>query len=142
IEIKPIQYPQPRIRRAVYAVNTKDEEKLTDSLKKIHSQDPTVLISFSNETRQLILACQGELHLATIDWTLKNIYGVEAIFDTPKLSFRESLLPSSAGNYRDKQQSGRSGQCAQVYMKFEPWIEGMDEPEGFNRRGKEDIDLP
>lgn len=142
IEIKPIQYPQPRIRRAVYAVNTKDEEKLTDSLKKIHSQDPTVLISFSNETRQLILACQGELHLATIDWTLKNIYGVEAIFEKPKISFRETIQRSSAANYRHKKQSGGSGQFAQVHMKIEPWIEGMDEPEGFNIRGKEDIDLP
>src|SRR5690606_8991665 len=91
LEIKPIQYPQPRIRRAVYAVNTKDEEKLTDSLKKIHSQDPTVQLSFSNETRQLILACQGELHLATIDWTVKNIYGVEALFEKPKISFRETI---------------------------------------------------
>lgn len=42
ISVKPIEYPQPRIRRAVYALNTKDEEKLTEALKKIHSQDPTV----------------------------------------------------------------------------------------------------
>ncbi|MCJ7757700.1 MAG: GTP-binding protein, partial [Gillisia sp.] len=90
VVIKPIQYPQPRIRRAIFAVNTKDEEKLSESLRKIHSQDPTVLISFSNETRQQILACQGELHLATIDWTLKNIYGVEARFEKPKISFRET----------------------------------------------------
>jgi elongation factor G len=27
-------------------------------------------------------------------------------------------------------------------MKIEPWEEGMDEPEGFNIRGKEEIDLP
>jgi len=142
IEIKPIQYPQPRIRRAVFSVNIKDEEKLTDSLKKIHSQDPTVILSFSNETRQMILACQGELHLATIDWTLKNIYGVEAYFEKPKISFRETIQRSSAANYRHKKQSGGSGQFAQVHMKIEPWSEGMEEPEGFNIRGKEEIDLP
>ncbi len=34
IEIKPIKFPQPRIRKAVFAVNTKDEEKLSESLKK------------------------------------------------------------------------------------------------------------
>jgi len=142
IEIKPIQYPQPRIRRAVYAANTKDEEKLTESLRKIHSQDPTVLLSFSNETRQMIVACQGELHLAIIDWTLKNIYGVEAQFEKPKISFRETIQRSSAANYRHKKQSGGSGQFAQVHMKIEPWTEGMEEPEGFNIRGKEEIDLP
>lgn len=142
VVIKPIQYPQPRIRRAVFAVNTKDEEKLSESLRKIHSQDPTVIISFSNETRQQILACQGELHLAIIDWTLKNIYGVEARFEKPKISFRETIQRSSSANYRHKKQSGGSGQFAEVHMKIEPWMEGMEEPEGFNLRGKEQVDLP
>ncbi len=142
LAINPIQYPQPRVRRAVFAVNTKDEEKLSESLRKIHGQDPTVVISFSNETRELIISCQGELHLATIDWTLKNIYGVEARFEKPKISFRETIQRSSAANYRHKKQSGGSGQFAQVNMKIEPWLEGMPEPEGFNIRGKEEVDLP
>ncbi|HSJ11276.1 MAG TPA: hypothetical protein VK916_01240, partial [Gillisia sp.] len=81
-------------------------------------------------------------HLATIDWTLKNIYGVEARFEKPKVSFRETIQRSSAANYRHKKQSGGSGQFAQVHMKIEPWFEGQDEPEGFNIRGKEEIDLP
>ena len=142
VVIKPIPYPQPRVRRAIFAVNTKDEEKLSESLRKIHSQDPTVIISFSNETRQQILACQGELHLATIDWTLKNIYGVEARFEKPKISFRETIQRSSSATYRHKKQSGGSGQFAEVHMKIEPWLEGMEEPEGFNLRGKEQVDLP
>ncbi len=142
ITLKPIEYPQPRIRRAVSAVKTKDEEKLSEALKKIHSQDPTAEISFSNESRQLILSCQGELHLATIDWLLKNIYGVEAKFENPKISFRETIQRSSTSNYRHKKQSGGSGQFAEVHMKIEPWEEGMPEPEGFNIRGKEELDLP
>lgn len=142
ITITPIEYPQPRIRRAVTALNTKDEEKLNEALKKIHSQDPTVQIAFSNETRQLILSCQGELHLATIDWLLKNIYGVEANFENPRISFRETIQRASTSNYRHKKQSGGSGQFAEVYMKIEPWEENMTEPEGFNIRGKEEIDLP
>ncbi len=141
VTIKPIQYPQPRIRKSILAANTKDEEKLSDALKKIHSQDPTVIVSFSKEARQLIIECQGELHLATIDWILKNIYGVEAKFEKPKISFRETIQRSSSANYRHKKQSGGSGQFAQVHMKIEPWHEGMGEPEGFNIRGKEEVDL-
>lgn len=142
VRLKPIEYPQPRIRRAVMAVNTKDEEKLSEALKKIHSQDPTAEISFSNESRQLILACQGELHLATIDWLLKHVYGVEARFEPPKISFRETIQRSSVSNYRHKKQSGGSGQFAEVHMKLEPWEQDMPEPEGFNIRGKEELDLP
>jgi len=142
IAIKPIKFPQSRIKKAVSAVNTKDEEKLSEALKKIHNQDPTVHISFSSEGKQLILSCQGELHLATIDWTLNNIYGVEARFEKPKIAFRETIQRSSTSNYRHKKQSGGSGQFAEVHLKIEPWEENIEEPQGFNIRGKEEIALP
>jgi len=141
ITIKPIQYPEPRTRKAVSAVNKNEEEKLSDALKKIHSQDPTVVIEFSKELKQLILGCQGELHLATIKWILTNVYGVEANFEPPKIAYRETIQRSSNANYRHKKQSGGAGQFAQVNLKIEPWYEGMPDPEGFNIRGKEEVDL-
>lgn len=142
ITIKPIQYPEPRINKAVSAVDKNDDEKLSDALKKIHTQDPTVVVEFSKEQKQLILGCQGELHLVTIKWALKNIYGVEANFEQPKISYRETIQRSTSASYRHKKQSGGSGQFAQVHLKIEPWFEGMPEPEGFNIRGKEEVDLP
>lgn len=141
IAIKPIQHPEHRIRKAISAVNTKDEEKLSEALKTIHSQDPTVVVTFSQETKELILGCQGELHLATIDWTLKNVFGIEAQFHKPKIAFRETIRSASTASYRHKKQSGGSGQFAEVHLKIEPWVEAIPEPEGFNIRGKEEIDL-
>jgi len=139
--IKHIQYPDERITVKVNAVNKADDEKLSDALKKIHSQDPTVVNKYSNETKEQLLGCQGELHLATIDWALKNIYGVEAKFEKPKIAYRETIQRSSTANYKHKKQSGGSGQFAQVHIKIEPWYESIPEPEGFNIRGKEVIDL-
>lgn len=141
ITIKPIQHPEPRTRKSISAVNKNEEEKLSDALKKIHNQDPTVVIQFSKELKQLILGCQGELHLATIKWILTNVYGVEAHFEPPKIAYRETIQRSSNANYRHKKQSGGAGQFAQVHLKIEPWHEGMPDPEGFNIRGKEEIDL-
>ncbi|WP_166966568.1 elongation factor G [Yeosuana marina] len=141
ITLRHIKYPEDRIVLSVSAVTLTDDEKLSEALKKIHIQDPTVSLSFSKETKEFLLGCQGELHLATIDWTLKNIYNVEAKFEKPKTAYRETIQRSSTANYRHKKQSGGSGQFAQVHLKIEPWYEGMPEPEGFNIRGKEDIDL-
>ncbi len=141
ITLKNIQFPEDRMIMSVNASNKADDEKLSEALKKINLQDPTAKISFSAETKELLLACQGELHLAVIDWTLKNVYGVEATFVKPKTPYRETIQRSSTANYRHKKQSGGSGQFAQVHMKIEPWYEGIPEPEGFNIRGKEDIDL-
>jgi elongation factor G len=141
ITIKPIIFPSARIRKAVSAVNKKDEEKLMEALKRLHSQDPTIDVRFSNEIRQQILSCQGELHLATIDWTLKNLYGIEAQFDRPRIAYRETIQRAATQSYRHKKQSGGAGQFGEVHLKIEPWYEGMEEPVGFNIRGKEEIDL-
>lgn len=142
ITLPPIKYPASRITRAVSATDKNNEEKLSDALKRIRSQDPTVIIQFSKESKQLLIGCQGELHLSTIDWTLKNIYGVEAKYDKPKIQYRETIQRSSNASYRHKKQSGGSGQFGEVHMKIEPWHEGMEEPSGFNLRGKEEVDLP
>ncbi|HLW31784.1 MAG TPA: elongation factor G [Aequorivita sp.] len=142
LSIKPIKFPRPRVKKAIFAVNTKDEEKMSEALKKIHSQDPTVVVAFSNEAKQLIVSCQGDLHLATVEWQLKNVYGVEVKFEKPKISFRETIQRPSTANYRHKKQSGGAGQFAEVHLKIEPWNDTMEEPEGFNIRGKEEVDLP
>ncbi len=141
ITIKPIVYPEPRITKAVSAADKNDEEKLNEALKKIHSQDPTVSIQYMKELKQLILSCQGELHLATIDWTLNNVYGIKANFDQPKIAYRETIQRSATTSYKHKKQSGGSGQFGEVHIKIEPYFEGMPEPEGFNIRGKEEINL-
>ncbi|HSR59847.1 MAG TPA: elongation factor G, partial [Robiginitalea sp.] len=141
VTIKPIAFPDPRTKKAISAVQQNEEEKLSDALRKLHSQDPTVVVSFSNELKQQILGCQGELHLATIDWMLEHVYGIKAQFEQPRIAYRETINRSSTANYRHKKQSGGAGQFAEVHMKIEPWYEGIPEPEGFSLRGKEEIDL-
>lgn len=142
ISIKEIQYPAPRITKAVTAKDKNDDEKLADALRKIHSQDPTVVVTYSKETKEQLLGCQGELHLVTINWALNHIYGVEAEYHQPKIQYRETIQRSSNASYKHKKQSGGAGQFAEVHMKIEPWYEGMSEPEGFSLRGKEEVDLP
>ena len=139
--IKPIVYPEPRIRRSIKAVNNRDEEKLVEVLKKLSSQDPTIRVEFSHELKQLIVYCQGELHLATITWNLKKMHGIEVELSQPKISYRETITRAISANYRHKKQSGGAGQFGEVHLKIEPWSEGISEPEGFNIRKKEEIDL-
>lgn len=139
--IKPIQYPAVRVTKVIFAENVKEEEKLSESLRRLQSQDPTIIVRFSNETKETLLSCQGELHLATINWTLNHIYGVKIGFRRPKIQYRETIQSSATANYRHKKQSGGSGQFAQVHLKIEPWFEDMPEPEGFNIRGKEVVEL-
>ena len=141
VTIKPIVFPTPRIRKAVFAEEGKDEEKLHEALRKLHSQDPTCVIEYSKELKQHILGCQGELHLQVIDWQLKNIYKVNAKYEQPRVAYRETIQRSATTSYRHKKQSGGAGQFGEVHIKIEPYKEGMPDPEGFNVRGTEVVDL-
>ncbi len=141
ITVKPIQYPNPRIKKAIFAEDKNDDEKLSDALKKIHSQDPTVVIEYSTELKQLLVGFQGELHLATVKWALEHEFGIKARFEQPKIAYRETIQRAANATYRHKKQSGGAGQFGEVHLKIEPWSEGMPEPEGFSLRGKEEVDL-
>ena len=140
--IKPIKFPQPRLVKTVFAENVSEEEKLSEALRSISSQDLTIDLSYNNETHQTLIGTQGELHLATLSWILEHIYDVKAKFEAPKISYRETIQRSATANYRHKKQSGGSGQFGQVHLKIEPYYDGMPEPEGFSLRGKEVVDLP
>ena len=139
--VKPIQFPGPRIRTAIIAKNKNDDEKLGEVLKKIHQEDPTVVIEYFPELKQLILSCQGELHLAMVKWTLKNTYHLDVDFITPRIPYRETIQKAADASYRHKKQSGGAGQFGEVYLKIEPYHDGMDEPTGFNVRKKEETEL-
>ncbi|HIP49783.1 MAG TPA: elongation factor G [Lutibacter sp.] len=141
ITIKPIKYPVSRIKKAIHAVDGKDEEKLHEALRKIHSQDPTCIVEYSKELKQHILGCQGELHLQVIDLLLKNVYNVNAVYEQPRIAYRETIQRSATTSYRHKKQSGGSGQFGEVHIKIEPYREGMADPEGFNVRGIEEVEL-
>jgi elongation factor G len=140
--VKPIQFPGPRIRTAIVAKNKQDDEKLGEVLKKIHQEDPTVEVEYSRELRQLILSCQGELHLSMVKWALENTYGLDVDFVTPRIPYRETIRKAADASYRHKKQSGGAGQFGEVYLKIEPYQEGMEEPTGFNIRNKEETELP
>jgi len=141
VVIKPIDFPKPRIRTAIEAKNKADDEKLTEVLNKLHQMDPTVEVAYSRELRQLILSAQGELHLEIIRWELANIYNIEIEFIKPRISYRETIQKASDASYKHKKQSGGAGQFGEVYLRIEPYFEGMPEPEGFNIRGKQEIAL-
>lgn len=141
ISIKPIQYPEPRIRTAIVALSKNDDEKIGEVLSKIHQEDPTLEVQYSRELKQLIISGQGEMHLAVCKWFLENVYKLHVEYKTPRISYRETIRKPMASMYRHKKQSGGAGQFGEVHMKIEPYFEGMPEPTEFPVRGKEVIDL-
>ncbi len=142
IIVEPIHFPESRIRVAIEAKNQADDEKLGAVLSEIHQEDPTLTIEFSRELKQIILSAQGELHLNVTKWRLEKIYHLDVDFVKPRIPYRETIQKLSAASYKHKKQSGGAGQFGEVYMKIEPYYEGMEEPNGHSIRHKEEVELP
>lgn len=142
IEIAPIVFPNSTFSIAIQGTKKGEEERLSIALHQLVEEDPTIKVEISQELKQTIIHCHGELHLAIIKWKLEKLNKLNVEFNSPKIPYRETIQKSADTVYRHKKQSGGAGQFAEIAMKIEPWYEGMEEPKGYNIRGKEEIDLP
>ncbi len=138
---EPIHFPEARLRTAIIAKNKADEEKLGSVLHEIHSEDPTLTMEYAPELKQLIIGCQGELHMMVTKWRLEKTYHLEIEFIKPRIPYRETIQKASQASYKHRKQSGGAGQFGEVYMKVEPYHDGMPEPAGVSIRHKEVFDL-
>ena len=122
-----VKFPEPKYRIAIKAQSESDDEKLGETLNKIHLEDPTINIEYSKELKQIIVHGQGEYHLNIMKWHLDNIYKIPTDFRAPKIPYRETITKSAQADYRHKKQSGGAGQFGEVHMIIEPYEEGSTE---------------
>jgi elongation factor G len=134
---EPIKYPNPKYRVAIKAANESDDEKLGEILNRIHEEDPTILIEYSKELKQIIIHGQGEFHLNTMKWRIENIDKIAIEFLNPKIPYRETITKQARADYRHKKQSGGAGQFGEVHMIIEPYTEGMPLPTVYKFNGQE-----
>ncbi len=148
---EPIHYPDYKFRTAIRPVSESDDEKLGEVLQRMHEEDPTLVIEYSKELKQIIVYGQGEFHLNTMKWRIENNDKIAVEFERPKIPYRETITKAARADYRHKKQSGGSGQFGEVHMIIEPYYEGMPDPISYrfngqefkmNVRGVEEVSLP
>ena len=141
-QILPIQYPEARIRTAVTPPSKSEMEKLMKALHQIEMEDPTLVVEQNPQLKQTLLHGQGQLHLDLIKYRIEKVNGITMEFEKPKIPYRETITKMAETSYRHKKQSGGAGQFAEVYMRVEPYHEGMAEPASLTVRKVEIEDLP
>ncbi|HUW91802.1 MAG TPA: elongation factor G [Bacteroidales bacterium] len=146
-----MRFPEPKFRAAIKPLSESDEEKMGESLNRMHQEDPTIIVEYSKELKQIIIHGQGEYHLNILKWHLDNIYKIETQFLSPKIPYRETITKSAVADYRHKKQSGGAGQFGEVHLIIEPYEEGSEAKSMMKiagkeikmaNRDKEEIDLP
>ncbi|MBX3253679.1 MAG: elongation factor G [Chitinophagaceae bacterium] len=141
-ELKPVVFPAPNMSVAIATQKKGEEEKLAAALHQLREEDPTIVVEVSQELKQTLLHCQGDMHLAVIKWKLLHQYKVDITFSSPKIPYRETIRSAAEAVYRHKKQSGGAGQFGEVHMRIEPWYENMPDPAGLTVRNRDMHDLP
>ncbi|MEX0323902.1 MAG: elongation factor G [Puniceicoccaceae bacterium] len=120
VKLPAVEYPKPNIHGALEVTSKGDEDKLAEGLSTLHEEDPTFLYVNNQETGELVLSGQGELHMEVIKGRLKRRFNVDILLNKPKVPFRETIKKKAESKYRHKKQTGGAGQFAEVWMRIEP----------------------
>ena len=122
--LEPPKFPLPVVSVAIEPITRADQDRLTDSLRKLSDEDPTFQVAYNDETAQTIISGMGELHLEVLVDRLKREFRVEANVGSPRVSYRESITESVRVEGRFVRQSGGHGQFGHVWLQLDPLEQG------------------
>jgi elongation factor G len=126
--LEKMDFPEPVIKVAVEPKTKGDQQKMSEALVRLASEDPSFRFSRDEETGQTVIEGMGELHLEIIVDRMKREYGVEANVGAPQVAYREAITQKAEIDYLHKKQSSGPGQYARIKVIFEP--KSFSEEEG------------
>jgi elongation factor G len=124
IQLEAITFPEPVISIAVEPRSVGDQEKLTQALEKLSSEDPTFHVRLDEETGQTILWGMGELHLDVITRRLMEEFGVAAKVGKPQVVYRETITRAVTAEGRFDREIGEKTQTGHVVLALRPLPNG------------------
>ncbi len=122
----------PEVAKPVFSLairphNRQDEVKLTASLAKLIEEDPSLVLEHNDDTNEMLLRGQGDIHLKLAVDRLKNRYNVEVDAARPQTAYKETIRKGTKQHSRFKRQTGGHGQFGDVHVEIRPLPRG----EGF-----------
>ena len=124
IVFPPVEIPEPSITFAIEPKSRGDEDKISSALARIAEEDPAIKYYRDPQTKQLLLAGSGQLHVEAEVAKLRKRYGVEVLLKTPKIPYRETVRGRSDVQGRYKKQTGGHGQYGDCKIRIEPLPRG------------------
>jgi len=124
IVFESMNFPEPVISVAIEPKTEEERGKLTDTLRKLVEEDPTVHVTSNEETGQRIISGMGELHLEVLTDRMIREFGVKVNVGTPQVAYKETISRTNRARGKYIRQTGGHGQYGDVWLKLEPLPRG------------------
>jgi elongation factor G len=126
-DVEPL--PKATVLAPVYSLAIKttrreDDVKLSAALTKVCEEDPSLQVEHSQDTNELIMRGQGEIHLRVATDRLANRYKITVETSRPSVPYKEAIKKSVSQHARFKRQSGGHGQFGDVEVDIKPLPRG------------------
>lgn len=125
--IEPKVWPKPAAPLYTVAVTAKarkDDVKLGEALRKVCEEDPSLALGHVNETSELLLSGQGDVHLQIALERARRKFDLDIDTRRPQVPYRETIRRGVVQHARHKRQSGGHGQFADIKVEIKPLPRG------------------
>jgi elongation factor G len=120
----PVHVPEPAIAYAIVAKTRNDEDRLGNAIHKVLEEDPSLRFFRDPQTKEFLLAGNGQQHVEVMVNRLRRRYNVDVELRAPKIPYRETIRGSADVQGRHKKQTGGHGQFGDCKVKIEPLPRG------------------
>ena len=124
IHLLPLEFPTPMHSLAVEPKRRGDEQRISEALHKLATEDPTFKVEHHATTNETVVSGLGDLHMRYIMDRLQSQYHVEVGTKPPRIPYRETITARAEGHHRHKKQTGGAGQFGEVFLRVEPLSRG------------------
>ncbi|MCZ6526413.1 MAG: elongation factor G [Gammaproteobacteria bacterium] len=125
IHMRSMEFPAPMYGLAIETKSRGDEQKISDALHKLQSEDQSFMVEHTAGLNETVIRGLGELHLRMMLEKLKDRYHVNVDTHPPKIAYKETITAKAEGHHRHKKQTGGAGQFGEVYLRVEPLQRGQ-----------------
>ncbi len=124
VQYEAISFPKPVLTKALVPKTRADEEKISNALKRLLEEDPTLKVERKAESHELLVSGMGQVHLDVSLERLKRRFAVEVDVKTPMVPYRETIRGSTKVQGRYKKQTGGRGQFGDTWIEISPLKKG------------------
>ena len=122
IHLAPLEFPTPMHSLAIEPKRRGDEQRISEALHKIVTEDPTFRVT--HHAAETVISGLGDLHMRYVLDKMASQYHVEVTTKPPSIPYRETITAKAEGHHRHKKQTGGAGQFGEVFLRVEPLKRG------------------